>query len=68
VAEQDAVGITQKIKVRPDVDFEKLEEVVILIRPNNIIDDDLNEISVNDAAPVKNIPTNVSQDGVKKNL
>ncbi|MDH4468630.1 MAG: rod shape-determining protein MreC [Bacteriovoracaceae bacterium] len=33
VAEHDSVGITQKIKVRPAVDFEKLEEVVILIRP-----------------------------------
>ena len=68
VAEQDAVGITQKIKVRPDVDFEKLEEVVILIRPNNIIDEDLNEISVNEASPVKNIPTIVAPEGVKKNL
>jgi rod shape-determining protein MreC len=32
-AEHDSVGITQKVKVRPTVDFEKLEEVVILIRP-----------------------------------
>jgi rod shape-determining protein MreC len=51
VVEQDAVGITQKIKVKPDVDFEKLEEVVILIRPNSAVDDELNEISNNELAP-----------------